>query len=70
MTHSILSILSDAGLTGRVPCLVRPAVAGEAFEFLFIHQTHHRGQISQILDEMGLSNNLADNAAYIENDGA
>jgi uncharacterized damage-inducible protein DinB len=44
----------------------RSAVAGRAFEFLFLHQTHHRGQISQILDTLGLPNNLADNAAYLE----
>lgn len=42
------------------------AMAGQAFEFLFLHQTHHRGQISQILDTFGLPNNLADNAAYLE----
>ena len=40
--------------------------AGTAFEFLFLHQTHHRGQVSQILDSMGLSNNFADNFAYLE----
>lgn len=44
----------------------RSAVAGAAFEFLFLHQTHHRGQISQILDVLGLPNNFADNAAYLE----
>jgi uncharacterized damage-inducible protein DinB len=41
------------------------AMAGAAFEFLFLHQTHHRGQISQILDTMGLANNFADNTAYL-----
>ena len=45
---------------------LRRAVAGAAFEFLFLHQTHHRGQISQILDVLGLPNNFADNAAYLE----
>ncbi len=45
---------------------LRQAMAGAAFEFLFLHQTHHRGQISQILDEIGLPNNFADNAAYLE----
>jgi uncharacterized damage-inducible protein DinB len=45
---------------------VRRAAAGAAFEFLFQHQTHHRGQVSQILDRMGLSNNFADNVAYLE----
>lgn len=44
----------------------RTALAGQAFEFLFLHQTHHRGQISQILDTFGQPNNLADNAAYLE----
>lgn len=44
----------------------RTARAGQAFEFLFLHQTHHRGQISQILDAWGHPNNLADNAAYLE----
>jgi uncharacterized damage-inducible protein DinB len=44
----------------------RRAMAGQAFEFLFLHQTHHRGQISQILDTLGLPNNFADNAAYLE----
>ena len=44
---------------------LRRAKAGAAFEFLFYHQTHHRGQISQILDSMGLSNNFADNLAYL-----
>ena len=41
------------------------AMAGRAFEFLFSHQIHHRGQISQILDTIGLPNNLADNTAYL-----
>ena len=44
-------------------------MAGKAFEFLFLHQTHHRGQISQILDRIGLPNNLADNAAFLEGPG-
>jgi uncharacterized damage-inducible protein DinB len=45
---------------------LRQATAGDAFQFLFTHQIHHRGQISQILDRSGLPNNLADNAAYLE----
>lgn len=73
--YAILSVLTDrarkqeAGSwfryhdsTGNA----RHATAGAAFEFLFLHQTHHRGQISQILDSMGLSNNFADNVAYLE----
>jgi len=44
----------------------RSARAGQAFEFLFLHQTHHRGQISQVLDMLGQPNNIADNAAYLE----
>lgn len=44
----------------------RQAVAGEAFDFFFLHQTHHRGQISQILDSLGLPNNFADNVAFLE----
>jgi uncharacterized damage-inducible protein DinB len=45
---------------------LRSARAGQAFEFFFLHQTHHRGQISQILDAWGQPNNLADNAAFLE----
>lgn len=44
----------------------RNARAGAAFEFLFLHQIHHRGQVSQVLDGLGLPNNLADNGAYLE----
>jgi len=44
---------------------VRPAIAAVAFQFLFVHQIHHRGQVSQILDELGLPNNPADNLAFI-----
>jgi uncharacterized damage-inducible protein DinB len=47
----------------------REAMAGQAFEFLFLHQIHHRGQISQILDSLGLPNNWGDNAAYLEAPG-
>jgi uncharacterized damage-inducible protein DinB len=42
------------------------AVAGQAFEFLFLHQVHHRGQVSQVLDSLGLPNNFADNVAFLE----
>jgi uncharacterized damage-inducible protein DinB len=45
---------------------LRSAMAGAAFEFLFLHQTHHRGQIAQILDTLGIVNSLADNADYLE----
>jgi uncharacterized damage-inducible protein DinB len=48
---------------------LRSAQAAEAFAFLFTHQTHHRGQISQILDALGLPNNMADNIAYLERPG-
>lgn len=42
------------------------AVVGQAFEFLFLHQVHHRGQVSQVLDSLGLPNNFADNVAFLE----
>ncbi len=45
---------------------VQKAAAGKAFEFLFLHQAHHRGQVSQVLDELGLPNNILDNTAYID----
>jgi uncharacterized damage-inducible protein DinB len=45
---------------------IRQAAAGSAFEFLFVHQTHHRGQISQVMDSLGLPNNVADNVHYLE----
>lgn len=45
---------------------MRDAVAGKAFDYLLLHQIHHRGQISQILDEIGLPNNFADNGLYLE----
>ncbi|MBN1411264.1 MAG: hypothetical protein JW969_10510 [Spirochaetales bacterium] len=44
----------------------RQAVARDAFDFLFVHQTHHRGQVSQILDECGIKNNFADNVNFLE----
>ena len=52
-----------------IPGAKREAMAGQAFEFLFLHQIHHRGQISQILDALGLPNNWGDNAAYLEGPG-
>jgi uncharacterized damage-inducible protein DinB len=45
---------------------LRTATAGKAFEFLFVHQIHHRGQVSQALDAIGLPNNIADNGAFLE----
>ena len=45
---------------------LQSAVAGQAFEFLFLHQVHHRGQVSQVLDSLGLPNNFADNVAFLE----
>lgn len=44
----------------------RSALAAEAFEFLFVHQIHHRGAVAQILDELGIPNNVADNGAFLE----
>jgi uncharacterized damage-inducible protein DinB len=45
---------------------LQSAIAGQAFEFLFLHQVHHRGQVSQVLDSLGLPNNFADNVAFLE----
>jgi uncharacterized damage-inducible protein DinB len=45
---------------------LRSAVVGQAFEFLFVHQIHHRGQVSQVLDTLGLPNNFADNVTFLE----
>jgi len=45
---------------------MRDAQAGKAFDYLFVHQLHHRGQISQILDVAGLPNNFADNGLFLE----
>ncbi len=42
------------------------AVAADAFQFLFVHQIHHRGQVSQILDAMGVASNMADNGAFLD----
>jgi uncharacterized damage-inducible protein DinB len=47
----------------------RGGVVGQAFAFLFIHQTHHRGQVAQVLDSLGLPNNFADNVAFLEGAG-
>lgn len=59
---TVFSYQDSAGTT-------REALAGQAFEFLFLHQIHHRGQISQMLDRCGLPNNWGDNAAYLEGPG-
>jgi len=48
----------------------RDAVAGPSFDYLLIHQLHHRGQISQILDVAGLPNNFADNLRFLEPGGS
>jgi len=45
---------------------LRSSVVGQAFEFLFVHQIHHRGQVSQVLDTLGLPNNFADNVTFLE----
>ncbi len=55
-----LAIDMSAGL-GLIPAM--------AYEFLFLHQIHLRGQISQILDTFGLPSNWGDNAAYLEGPG-
>jgi len=44
----------------------RNGLAGQGFEFMFVHQIHHRGQVSQVLDSLGLPNNIADNVAFLE----
>ncbi len=41
------------------------AVACDAFDFLFVHQAHHRGQVSHILDTLGAANNWADNMRFL-----
>ncbi len=45
--------------------LQKVAAAAEAFDFLFVHQTHHRGQVSQVLDALGVPNNPADNLRFL-----
>lgn len=47
----------------------RVAAAADAFDFLFVHQTHHRGQLSQILDVLGVPNNPADNLRFLAGGG-
>jgi uncharacterized damage-inducible protein DinB len=46
--------------------MVRQAKVCDAFNFLFVHQTHHRGQIAQVLDQLGIPNNVADNIRFLE----
>jgi uncharacterized damage-inducible protein DinB len=43
----------------------RSAVACDAFDFFFVHQVHHRGQVAQILDTLGVATNFADNTAFL-----
>lgn len=38
--------------------------AARAFDFVLMHQNYHRGQISQILDEIGLPHSFADNSEF------
>jgi len=38
----------------------------DAFEHFFNHQTHHRGQLSQILDELGVEHDYSDLLAVLE----
>lgn len=40
--------------------------AGRAMDFMFSHQLHHRGQISQILDQMGVENNWQDVGKFLK----
>lgn len=49
---------------------MRSAVAVDAFDFLFVHQAHHRGAIAQILDTLGAANNWADNTSFLRREGA
>lgn len=42
------------------------ATAGRAFNFLFVYQIHHRGQVAPVLDTLGIPNNPADNGASLE----
>jgi uncharacterized damage-inducible protein DinB len=39
--------------------------ASRAFDFLFMHQNYHRGQISQILDDLGIPHSFADNGDFL-----
>lgn len=48
--------------------LQRVTEAAEAFDFLFIHQVHHRGQVSQVLDALGVPNSPADNLRFLAGD--
>jgi uncharacterized damage-inducible protein DinB len=41
------------------------AIASRAFDFLFLHQAHHRGQISQVMDSLGVRHNFADNGEFL-----
>ena len=52
-----LSYLDSGGRT-------QSTTAARAFSFLFSHQNYHRGQISQVLDEIGLPNSFMDNLKY------
>jgi uncharacterized damage-inducible protein DinB len=38
--------------------------AYRAFDFVFMHQNYHRGQISQNLDDLGIPHSFADNRAF------
>lgn len=46
----------------------RSASAARAFQFLFVHQIHHRGQLAQALDSLGIPNNVADNGPFLESE--
>jgi uncharacterized damage-inducible protein DinB len=44
----------------------RRYVARDALDHVFNHQTHHRGQVSQILDEMGIVHDFSNLIAVAE----
>ena len=43
---------------------VHSVQASRAFDFVLMHQNYHRGQISQVLDEIGLPHSFADNGEF------
>ena len=41
------------------------SAAARAFDFLFLHQAHHRGQVSLVMDSLGLKHDFANNGEYL-----